>query len=149
MQTWGFCKPRKAETLGEVGFRAVSPLSVPLITGNVVWKEVESSASGWGLSVGEKHKHTCVCSLLSLRPGPPCLWEGVSGAGRGQNFLLQQQGHTRGPSSRLCTVLTKHFWANLGNNMRRVKTQKAGEFGCVLRDVLAGSNPCRGEHRKG
>lgn len=33
--------------------------------------------------------------------------------------------------------------------MRTVNTQKAGEFGCVLRDVFAGSVPCGGGHWRG
>lgn len=34
--------------MGKVDFGAVSPVSVPLVTQNLEWQEVVSSAVGWG-----------------------------------------------------------------------------------------------------
>lgn len=81
--------------MGEVGFRAVSPISVPLITGNVVWKEVESSASGWGLSMGENCNQPQ--NIPVSAPSSPCV-RGLRVFGK--VFLELEEGRTSCCSSK-------------------------------------------------
>jgi len=62
-----------------VGFGAVSPVSVPLVTRNVEQKEVVSSAVGWGLSTGENHNQPLNIPVCS--PSSTHVWD-VCGFGR-------------------------------------------------------------------
>lgn len=110
--------------MGEVGLGAVSPVSVPLVTGNVEQKEVVPSAVGWELSRGENHnqpQNIPVCA-----PSSPRVWD-LRGFGKmcpelanGRASRYSSMTTLRLPASQLRTVLTRHFWANLGEKEKKI-----------------------------